>query len=148
MFFKINQRHNQNGLNSYFKKCATRPNNMNLNRIKTLRSMYWIQFSELLQNSTLAINIDEWVISRSTKNNYSWSIKGENKEIINSLFIGNISIILIILSNSWWYLLATDSKIDSAIFCKFIKKLECLIFNNKMFGYNDVLWIMESCPFT
>ena len=51
-----------NDLNLIFKKCATRPNNVNLNKVKTLRSMYWIQFSELLQNNTLVINIDEWVI--------------------------------------------------------------------------------------
>ena len=136
----------KNDLNLSFKKCATRPNNVNLNRVKTLRSMYWIQFSELLQNNTLVINIDEWVISRSTKNNYSWSIKGENKEIINSPFIGSVSIILTILSNGWWYLLATDSTIDSAIFWHFIKKLEYWILSNKMFGYSDVLWIMDNCP--
>ena len=132
----------KNVLNLSFKKRATRSNNVNLDRVKTLRSMYWIQFSELLQNNTLVINIDEWVISRSTKNNNYWSIKGENKVIINSPFIGSISIILIILSNGWWHLLATDSPIDYAIFWHFIKKLEYWIFSNKMFGYNDVLWLM------
>ena len=71
----------KNDLELSYKKCATRPNNDDLNRIKILRSMYWIQFTEVLQNNTLVINIDEWVISSSTKNNYSWSINGQNKEI-------------------------------------------------------------------
>ena len=128
----------KNDLELSYKKCATRPNNVDLNRVKTLRSMYWIQFTEALQNNTLVINIDEWVISRSTKNNYSWSIKGENKEIKNSPFIGSLSIILTILSNGWWFLLATDNTIDSVIFWHFIKKLEYWIFINKIFGYSDV----------
>ena len=82
----------------------------------------------------------------STKNNYSWSMKGENREIKNSPFIGSISKILTILSNSWWFLLTTDITIDSVIFKHFIKKLEYWIFSNKMFGSSDVLWIMDNYP--
>ena len=43
----------KNYLELSYKKYATRPNNVDLNRVKTLRSMYWIQFTEALQNNTL-----------------------------------------------------------------------------------------------
>ena len=43
----------KNDLELSYKKCATRPNNVDLNKVKTLRSMYWIQFTEALQNNIL-----------------------------------------------------------------------------------------------
>ena len=114
----------KNDLNLTYKKWASRPNNVDLNRVKALRLMFWVEFSKALKSETLILNIDEWIISRTTKNNYSWSIKGQNKEINNSPFTRSLSIILAILSNGLWFLLATDSTINSIIFSHFIKKLE------------------------
>ena len=108
--------------------------------------MFWVEFSKALISETLILNIDEWVISRTTKNNYSWSIKGQNKEINNSPFTGSLSIILAIFSNGLWFLLATDSAINSTIFSHFIKKLEFWVFSNKNFGYENALIIMDNFP--
>ena len=133
-------------LNLTFKKCLTRPNNVDLSRVKVLRSMFWVDFWGLLKYKTLILNIDEWIISRSTKSNYSWSIKGGNKEVKNSPFNGSLSIILAILSNWNWFLLVTDVTIDSSIFCHFMKKLEYWVFNSSIFGYEKALWIMDNWP--
>ena len=136
----------KNDLNLTFKKSLTRPNNVDFNRVKALRSMFWVDFADLLKGKSLIINIDEWTISRSTKSNYSWSIKGGNKEAKNSPFIGSLSIILAILSNGNWFLLATDNTINSNILCHFIKKMEYWVFKNNIFGYEKALWILDNCP--
>ena len=135
----------KNDLILTFKKSLTRPNNVDFNRVKALRSMFWVDFADLLKDKSLIINIDEWTISRSTKINYSWSIKGGNKEVKNSPFIGSLSIILAILSNGKWFLLATDNTINSNIFCHFIKKLEYWVFKNNIFGFEKALWILDNC---
>ena len=68
-------------LNLSFQRCLSRPNTINLDRVQALRWMFAIKFIEELNSNTLIWNIDEWTISRTTKINYSWSLKGKNKEI-------------------------------------------------------------------
>ena len=72
----------KNDLELSYKKCATKSNNVDLNRVKTLWSMYWIQFTETLQNNTLVINIDEWVISVSTITEFQYWILKSTKILI------------------------------------------------------------------
>ena len=46
-----------------------------------MKWMFAIEFAQCLMKNSLIWNIDEWVISRKTKSNYSWSIKESNKDI-------------------------------------------------------------------
>ena len=45
------------------------------------------------------MNIDESVISSTTKANYSWSIKGEPSNLSTIVYTGSVSIISSIFSN-------------------------------------------------
>ena len=91
-------------------------------------------------------NIDKWIISRSTKISYSWSIKGKNKEIKYLPFTGLMNIILTILSNGWWHLLITNQNINSNIFLHYAQKLYSWIHANNLFGHNQVILLMDNCP--
>ena len=61
-------------LNNSFKRRLSRPNNVDLNRVKSLRWIIYVDFSKKLIDNPLIWNIDKWIISRSTKIGYSWSI--------------------------------------------------------------------------
>ena len=98
-----------------FKKWLSRPNNVDFDRLKVLRWMFSVKFATILKDNPLICNIDEWTITRTTKVNYSWSLKGMNKEIKNSPFAGSIYLILAILSNGWWFLLVWHHTINSTI---------------------------------
>ena len=82
--------------NLTFKKWTSRPNNINLNQIKSMRLMFAIEFAQCLKKNLLIWNIDELVISRKAKSNYSRSIKSSNKEIKNEMFSNSINLIMYI----------------------------------------------------
>ena len=115
-------------LNLTFKKWTSRPNN--INQINEMRWMLAIEFAQCPKKNLLIWNIDEWVISQKTKSNYSWSIKGSNKEIKDEMFSNSINLILVIFSNGYWYCLKTNDTIDSALFWHFLKKLNGWIIKN------------------
>ena len=70
-------------------------NYANFDRINATRWKFMIEFSQKLIKNSLLWNIDKWIISRCTKMNYSWSIKGINKEAKNSSFTESMNIIFL-----------------------------------------------------
>ena len=105
-----------------------------------------MDFSNKLKKNILIWNIDEWTISRTTKCNYSWSLKGLNKETKNTPFSGSLYLILGVLSNDCWYLLLTNSPIDSIVFYHFVNKISIWIKENQMFNFADTVLTMDNCP--
>ena len=73
-------------------------------------------------------------------------LKAKIKKFKNAPFAGSINLILASFSNGNWYWLLTRESIKSAIFCHFIEKLNCWIFENKCFDYNDIVMTMDNCP--
>ena len=128
-----------------FKKWLSHPNNVDFDRLKVLRWMFSVKFATILKDNPLICNIDEWTITRTTKVNYSWSLRGMNKEIKNSPFARSIYLILAILSNGWWFLLVWHHTINSTIFAHFLYKLNSWINQNEMFGWNELVYIMDNC---
>ena len=136
----------KNDLNLTYKRCLSRPNNIDLERIKALRRLFSANFIDNLNSETFIWNIDECTFSWTTKINYSWSLKGWNKKIKNSPFIGNLYMILVIFSNGWWFWLNSKSTINSEIFIYFIKTLNSWICSQKQFGFKMLLYILDNCP--
>ena len=89
--------------------------------------------------------MDEWTFSRTTKINYSWSIKDKNKEIQNTQFVGNMYMILVILLNGWWMWLITNHTINSSIFIDFIKIIKHWIYFNEFFWYSELTLVIDNC---
>ena len=57
----------RNDLKLTYKKCLSRPNSIDLERIKLLRFLFSVNFASYLNQNTLIWNIDECTFSRSTK---------------------------------------------------------------------------------
>ena len=131
-------------LNLSFKRINLRPLNIWLEKLKFWRLLFWIRFSKLINNDTLLINIDEWIISNKTRLNYSWSRRGESCEVQNNNFSGSISIIMAILSTRQWYWLVLQGTVDSDIFSLFITYLNKWLIENNMFGKKDASIILDN----
>ena len=106
-----------------YKKCSSRPISVNLDKINLLRKIFWIDFTEKIDNNTLIANCDECVITRNTKQNYSWSKISSNKEFWNISFSENKSLIMTIFANGCWFLLISNNNTNSEIFEYYLKKL-------------------------
>ena len=76
----------KNDLNLSFNQCNSRP--LTFNVAKTARMLFWTLFIGKFEPSTLIINVDESIFSRTSKINYSWSMKDGCVELKNTPFPG------------------------------------------------------------
>ena len=132
--------------NLSYVRCKSRPNNINIAKVELSRKLFIINFLQAIDKQTLAINIDEWVVSRNTKINYAWSKRGESKEYKNSSIQGSVSIIIVILSNGWWMVMLTNYSIDSEIFWYFIDNLRNWIEKSEWFGFQKAMITLDNWP--
>ena len=59
-----------------FKRVKSRPDNVNLQKIESIRKLFTVTLSKSISKNTLLINIDESSINRSVKTLYSCSFRG------------------------------------------------------------------------
>ena len=85
--------------NLSFNRVKSRPRNIDLKKINSTRNLFAINFSKMILEKSLLINIDESSINRSVKNAYSWGVIGHPIECLNSALAGSASMIMAILSN-------------------------------------------------
>ena len=55
-----------------YKRGVSRSINLNRDKLKLSKYLYFVHFWKLLKWCEVLVNIDEWSISRHTKNQYSW----------------------------------------------------------------------------
>ena len=110
-------------LNMSYKRVKPRPNNIYLNRVKAVRKLFVINFLQDVTIKSLIINKDESSINRHIKTNYSWSLKGTNKEVVNSSISGSLSIIMSICSNGSWIGFVINTTINFQKFKNFLDNL-------------------------
>ena len=103
----------KNEANLSFKRVKSRPNNIDLKRLSSIRNFFAIKFSKIVTENTLLINIDEPSINRSVKLAYSWGPKGMPIESQNSALVGSESMIMAICSNGAWISKMINETIDS-----------------------------------
>ena len=51
------------------------------------------------------------------------------------------------MSNGCWFLLTINKTINSVVFWHFIQKLNFWINDQNKLGYDEIIWIMDNCPF-
>ena len=76
----------KNKLNFSYKIVKPRPNNIGMEKINCLRSVFEFKFADILDEASLDINIDQSSINRHIKANRSWSFKGAEIKTKNSIF--------------------------------------------------------------
>ena len=132
-------------LNLSYKRVQPRPNSICLNRIKAIRQLFIVNFLQEVSIDYLIINIDETSINRHIKTNYSWSVKGISKEVLNSPFSGSLSMISSICSNGNWMNFITNSTINWDKFLVYLDYLCKWIKDNRNFGFKEVLIVLDNC---
>ena len=82
-----------------YKRWSPRPLKLNYRVLNLKKALFAVVLLKAIWKSTLLVNIDESVISSTTKANYSWSIKGEPSNVSTIIYTGSVSIISSIFSN-------------------------------------------------
>ena len=95
-----------------YKRITSRPKYIDSKILSHARALFCAKFMTSLTSDTLIINIDESIINKSCKANYSWGIKGMEKEWHNQFVTKSISLILALLSNGTWMWLLTNKTIN------------------------------------
>ena len=127
-----------------YTRCKSKPNTIDLNKVKVSRCLFEIKFSQAIDSSTLIINVDESSINRKTKLNYAWSVKDNPKEYQNTPFRGSISLVLAILSNGAWYSMLTNSTINSILLEHYLNKLNKWMIKHQNFGYSKAVITLDN----
>ena len=131
-------------LNYSYKRIKTRENNINLDRIKSIRSLYATKLKKTITSSTPIINIDESSLNRHIKYNYGWSLKGVTWKTKKWSFSNSDRLWLAIYSNVAWISLISNETINSFNFMLFLDHLHSCLKSFNNFGYYEVLLIFDN----
>ena len=132
-------------VNLSYRKIKSRLVSINMNKIKMIRNLFAVKFSQFISKDTLLINIDESSINRNTKLQYSWGFKGVPIESQNSLFVGSVSMVMAILSNGSWINFVINETINSTNFNWLLKILYNWLKTKNFFSFSKVAIILDNC---
>ena len=127
-----------------YKRVKSRPNGVDLDRLNSIRSLFAIKFSRLIDRDTLLVNIDESCINRKVKSNYSWLFKGCPVEVNNSVISDSANLIMGICSNGSWITMILNETTDAARFIWFLKVMSSWLKSNSCFGYSKLAIILDN----
>ena len=77
-----------------FKKGNSRPVTLNMERLKLLKSLFWVKLSKRFQEIKMLINVNERSSGKDTTKNYSWLKTRKDCSIKNIKFISSVNMIL------------------------------------------------------
>ena len=106
-----------------YKKGGNRPAHLNIDFQNSLKWLFGIRFIHNLSKGWVLINIDESVIGKNTRINYSWLSKGTSYPITNMKFNNSISLISAIWSNGFSLSALVKGTNNSEIFLKFLERM-------------------------
>ena len=106
-----------------FKRSSSRPLLIDYNALKLKKILFSIKVWRIINSSTVFINIDESIITKSTRANYSWGCKGLPLNLSSLSIRGSIGLITAIMSNGISVTGAKKGTIKSSSFIEFIKHL-------------------------
>ena len=95
-----------------YRRLSSRPKYVENSNLLQSRALFCTKFLMSLNSNTLIINVDESIINRNLKLNYSWGIKGVEKECQNEFVTKSINLILALLSNVTWIWLLWNETIN------------------------------------
>ena len=113
-------------LNYSFKRCSSRLLTLNHKITMLKKVLFSIKVLKILERSSIIMNVDEAVISQSTKANYSWSRIGAPSNRGSKTIKGSISIVSIILSNGMSITGVRKGTIASNSFIDYMKHLAAI----------------------
>ena len=128
-----------------YKRVASRLTKSNIPETKLKKIIFWLEFANLIKPEHILLNIDETLFSKSTKINYSWTMKGVEASVTNSTLIGSLSLLAAITNRGDWYISNLLSRNNSDNFISYIGKLLNWVQNGLCIEAFRVVLIMDNC---
>ena len=88
------------------------------------KSLFTIEFIKSLSEADIILNIDESIISWSTKWEYSILKNGGNGRILNDMFSNSVNVILVASNSGWTFTGLWHTTTTRHIFINFLKSLK------------------------
>ena len=136
----------KNKLHLSYKKCSSRPSQKDIARLTAQGKIYAMEFSNIIDNTKVLVNIDEVIFSKSTKINYSWIKKGRSKFWNNISFSGSLSLIWAITSNGDWFASNLINHHYSKTFVEYISQLMKWLTEDLKIVENRIVMILDNSP--
>ena len=105
-----------------YKWCSSRPLNHDYRLQELKKTLFVVKLLKIIRRSTLLVNIDEWIISYSTKSNYSWSKKGVPVNLSTTILKGSLSVVSAICSNGVSITGIRKGTMESSTFIEYIDR--------------------------
>ena len=129
-----------------FKKWSPRPLSLNRKNQELKKILFSVKLLKMIKRSTLLINIDETVISYSTKSNYSWCPKGISTNLSTIIIMkGSISVVSAIWSNGISITAIRNGTIASTSFVEYIDHM-LTVCSRLGFERKMIYLIMDNSP--
>ena len=127
-----------------FKKTSSRPLKLDTKRQHQLMILFVVLLVELLEGSKWIVNIDESALSRLTKTDYTWAMRGVQAVIKNVRFIDSLNIISAISTTGYSYLTILAETNRSIIFIQFLKQLMKDIKQSEVIRAQEIFIVMDT----
>ena len=92
------------------------------------------------------VNVDEVLLSNSTKTNYSWASKGKTKIVQSISFKGSQALIRAITSRGRWFISRLHSHNNYDVFIYYIEQLVEWLTKTQGIGIARVALLMDNSP--
>ena len=133
-------------LNLSFKRVSPRPVVQDQARINIYKLIFWVEFVNLIKREHVIVNIDEVLLSNSTKTNYSWGVRGRTAIVKNILFKGSQGLIGSITSRGGWFFSRLHSNNNSDIFIDYVQHLIAWLTDDQNIDIRKVVLLMDNSP--
>ena len=131
----------------WYKKGSGRPWKLEFKRHKWINAFFWTKFLKILLSLKMIINVDGWCISRSTKQWYSWLLKGIPSWIHNGRYIGSMTFLSAITTYEVSFTAVYRWTVNTKVFVHYLESLLRYINRNEEGILSKTLIIMDNCPY-
>ena len=134
----------KNDLNLSFKRISSRLVKDNDKIIRLKRIIFCIEYSNMINNKIVVVNIDETLFSNFTKNNYNWATKGRSAWWQNILFTKYISMIAAITSRGELNYSTLVKNNNSINYISYLTKLTNWLTKDLKFKNSQIVLLMDN----
>ena len=131
-------------LNLSFKKATSKPFTLDVRRQRLLQVYFWVKLAQQLRSWKWILNVDEATISKNTKNNYTWLIRGVQGSIKNIVFGGSLKLITTISSSGMSYTALTARTTNSEVFIDYLTELFKLLKTHEWIKSTEIILSMDN----
>ena len=129
-----------------FKKTWSRPIKLDVKRHPWMKALFWVNILKMLPRIQLIVNMDEMLLSRSLKVEYSWTVRGNPGWIRNTRFSDSANLISAITSDGWSLTSVHSNTINSKAILSYLCSLMEYITKNTPYSLSNCLLVMDNCP--